>query len=193
MCVTFTVFYLCAQSNVHLRSEEMFYQLALMQFGNYRRLKLDPPPPLRTLLRLAVDAEPGTEKSGLSKNEIVDVSVSCYLENRAELMDDHPQRISSTLLTRRGMLAEYFEIIITPDGEIESLPHLMKEYTPDLNKLPVFLMRLGPQVRHLSSWMKLMVERNGSLGTMAIGERMLPYTHARARTLLFAIAIAFHA
>lgn len=46
-----------------------------MQFGSYRRLKLDPPPPLRTLLKLAVDAEPGTEKSGLSKNDIVDVSV----------------------------------------------------------------------------------------------------------------------
>ncbi|KAI9568092.1 hypothetical protein HD554DRAFT_2205229 [Boletus coccyginus] len=109
-------------------AEEMFYQLALMQFGSYRRLKLDPPPPLRTLLKLAVDAEPGTEKSGLSKNEIVD-------------------RIARTLLTRRGMLAEYFEISITSDGEIESLPHLMKEYTPDLNKLPAFLMRLGPQVQ----------------------------------------------
>lgn len=47
------------------------------------------------------------------------------------------------------MLAEYFEINITSDGEIESLPHLMKEYTPDLNKLPAFLMRLGPQVRGL--------------------------------------------
>lgn len=57
----------------------MFYQLALLQFGSYRRLKLDPPPPLRTLLKLAVDAEPGTEKSGLSKNEIVDASVPSHL------------------------------------------------------------------------------------------------------------------
>jgi len=109
-------------------AEEMFYQLALMQFGSYRRLRLDPPPPLRTLLKLAVDAEPGTEKSGLSKNEVVD-------------------RISKTLLARRSMLAEYFKINITSDGEIETLPHLLKEYTPDLNKLPAFLMRLGPQVQ----------------------------------------------
>lgn len=64
---------------------------------------------------------------------------------------DHPQRIGKTLLARRDMLAEHFEINITSDGEIESLPHLLKEYTPDLNKLPVFLMRLGPQVRHLPS------------------------------------------
>jgi hypothetical protein len=60
--------------NAVVFSEEMFYQLALMQFGSCRRLKLDPPPPLRTLLKLAVDAEPGTERSGLGKNEIVDVS-----------------------------------------------------------------------------------------------------------------------
>lgn len=53
----------------------MFFQLGLMQFGSFRRLKLDPPPPIRTLLKLAVDAEPGTEKSGLSKNEIVDASL----------------------------------------------------------------------------------------------------------------------
>jgi DNA mismatch repair protein MLH1 len=45
------------------------------------------------------------------------------------------------------MLAEYFAMDITPDGEVQSLPHLLKEYTPDLNKLPAFLMRLGPQVR----------------------------------------------
>lgn len=63
-----------------------------------------------------------------------------------ELTLDHPQRIAKTLLSRRSMLAEYFEINITSDGEIESLPHLLKEYTPDLNKLPAFLMRLGPQV-----------------------------------------------
>lgn len=69
--------FLCSflfQFDAHVWSEELFYQLALMQFGSYRRLKLDPPPPLRTLLKLAVDAEPGTEKSGLSKNEIVNVS-----------------------------------------------------------------------------------------------------------------------
>ncbi|KIK94933.1 hypothetical protein PAXRUDRAFT_141840 [Paxillus rubicundulus Ve08.2h10] len=109
-------------------AEEMFYQLALMQFGSCRRIKLDPPPPLRTLLKLAVDAEPGTERSGLGKNEIVD-------------------RIADTLLAQRVMLTEYFAMDITPDGEVQTLPHLLKEYTPDLNKLPAFLMRLGPQVR----------------------------------------------
>lgn len=73
----------------------MFYQLALMQFGSYRRLRLDPPPPLRTLLKLAVDAEPGTEKSGLSKNEVVDVSVPfADLNSRMTILSAYPKRSS---------------------------------------------------------------------------------------------------
>ena len=37
------------------RSEELFYQLALRQFGDMARLRLDPPPLVRTLVALAVD------------------------------------------------------------------------------------------------------------------------------------------
>jgi hypothetical protein len=44
------------------------------------------------------------------------------------------------------MLSEYFAFDITPDEKIESLPVLLKGYTPNLDKLPNFLMRLGPQV-----------------------------------------------
>lgn len=51
----------------------MFYQLGLRQFGNFARLKLDPPAPLRALIALAVDAEQNTELSKLSKPQIVDV------------------------------------------------------------------------------------------------------------------------
>jgi hypothetical protein len=53
--------------------EELFYQLGLRQFGNFARLKLDPPAPLRALITLAVDAEQNTELSKLSKPQIVDV------------------------------------------------------------------------------------------------------------------------
>jgi DNA mismatch repair protein MLH1 len=44
------------------------------------------------------------------------------------------------------MLAEYFSFNITPTGLIESLPLLLRDYTPNLDKLPSLLMRLGPQV-----------------------------------------------
>ncbi|KAJ7910618.1 histidine kinase-like ATPase [Mycena leptocephala] len=108
-------------------AEELFYQLGLRQFGNFSRLKLQPPPPLRTLIEIAVELEETTEESGLTKPQIVD-------------------RIVETLMARRDMLAEYFSFNITPTGLIESLPLLLRDYTPNLDKLPSLLMRLGPQV-----------------------------------------------
>ncbi|KAJ7207096.1 histidine kinase-like ATPase [Mycena pura] len=108
-------------------AEELFYQLALRQFGNFSRLKLEPAPPLRTLVEIAVEQENTTEESGLTKPQIVD-------------------RIVEILMARRDMLAEYFSFDITPSGLIQSLPLVLRGYTPNLNKLPSFLMRLGPQV-----------------------------------------------
>lgn len=45
------------------------------------------------------------------------------------------------------MLQEYFSLGISEDGLDETLPMLLRDYTPNLDKLPLFLMRLGPQVR----------------------------------------------
>ena len=56
--------------------EELFYQLGLRQFGDFNRIKLEPPPPLRTLVTLAVDAEEGTKHSQLSKPELVEVIIT---------------------------------------------------------------------------------------------------------------------
>jgi len=80
---------------------------------------------------LAVDAEDSLEKSKLSKTKIID-------------------RIVQLLQDRRDMLAEYFSLNISEDGRIESIPLLLKDYTPNLDKLPLFLMRLGPQVNWTS-------------------------------------------
>ncbi len=45
------------------------------------------------------------------------------------------------------MLSEYFSLDISESGLVESLPLLLRDYTPNLDNLPNFLMRLGPQVR----------------------------------------------
>lgn len=129
--------------HVLLIREELFYQLGLRQFGDLSRMKLEPPPPLRTLIEIAVNAEKSTEGSELSKGEIVDVRTPpCvyFLQPNCE------QRIVNILMMRREMLAEYFSLDITPLGLVESLPLLLRDYTPNLDHLPSFLMRLGPQV-----------------------------------------------
>ena len=56
------------------------------------------------------------------------------------------QRIVELLVARREMLQEYFNLSISEGGLVETLPMLLRDYTPNLDKLPLFLMRLGPQV-----------------------------------------------
>ena len=48
------------------------------------------------------------------------------------------------------MLREYFSLGITIEGMVDSLPMLIRDFTPNLDKLPLFFMRLGPQVSSLS-------------------------------------------
>ena len=46
-----------------------------MQFGNFNRLKLEPPPPIRTLIKLAVEDEGDkVRESGMDQGQAVDVS-----------------------------------------------------------------------------------------------------------------------
>uniref|UniRef100_A0A8H8CGK4 DNA mismatch repair protein S5 domain-containing protein n=1 Tax=Psilocybe cubensis TaxID=181762 RepID=A0A8H8CGK4_PSICU len=108
-------------------AEELFYQLGLRQFGDMSRIKLDPAPSLHELVQIAVDAEDTIEGTKLTKAEIV-------------------QRIVKVLVDRREMLAEYFSLTITEDARVESIPLLLRDYIPNLDNLPSFLMRLGPQV-----------------------------------------------
>jgi len=48
---------------------------------------------------------------------------------------------------RREMLSEYFCLTITDEGLVQTLPLILRGYTPNLDKLPLLLMRLGPQVK----------------------------------------------
>lgn len=53
--------------------------MGLRQFGNMGRIKLDPPADLRELVTLAVEIEEGTERSRLTKPQIVDVSAFTHI------------------------------------------------------------------------------------------------------------------
>jgi DNA mismatch repair protein MLH1 len=44
------------------------------------------------------------------------------------------------------MLDEYFAVKIDEEGLVREIPLLLRDYKPDLDKLPLLLMRLGPQV-----------------------------------------------
>ena len=111
-------------------SNEYFYQLGLTDFGNFGTIKFESPLDIRSLISIGVRHE-----KALGKPEDADVP-----------WDAVPEMVSTQLIASREMLSQYFNLQVSPEGELVGLPLLIKGYTPSLAKLPRFLMRLGPCV-----------------------------------------------
>ncbi|PKX97452.1 mismatch repair ATPase MLH1 [Aspergillus novofumigatus IBT 16806] len=101
---------------------EFFYQIGLTDFGNFGIIKLDPPPKLTTQPEQTSTAE------------------------ESEIFANAPDLVARTLIDRREMLNEYFSLQISAEGDLLTIPLLLKGYLPSLGKLPRFLLRLGPYV-----------------------------------------------
>ncbi len=107
---------------------ELFYQIGLSDFSNFGTIYFEDDHllPLRELLN-HIFQHPNFKDSDKSIDEVIEVFVN---------MSD--------------MLLEYFSIEITDtdtsDPKLKSIPLLLKNYTPPLNKLPLFLYRLGTKV-----------------------------------------------
>nr|POE51839.1 dna mismatch repair protein mlh1 [Quercus suber] len=110
-------------------SAEYFYQLGLTDFGNFGSFRFDPPLNLRELLDVGVQQARALEPldPSFDWDAVVDA-------------------VSEQILSRRDMLAEYFALDVSTDGELLGLPLMVKGYMPSLAKLPNFLLRLGPHV-----------------------------------------------
>lgn len=115
-----------------LISNEYFYQVGLTDFGNFGSIRFDPPLNLSELLRVAAEQEKITNPASQPDDDF-------EIEEVVDL-------VSAQLIERREMLLEYFSFEISEEGEILSIPLLLKGYTPSITKLPRFLMRLGPYV-----------------------------------------------
>ena len=111
-------------------SAEFFYQIGLSDFSNFGTIKFKKPLSVADLLRIGAEYERSRtpiDDQELDWNEVVQVTLD-------------------QLVQSRGMLNEYFALDISEDGELLSIPLMLKGYTPCLAKLPTFLLRLGPHV-----------------------------------------------
>jgi len=70
-----------------MHREELFYQLGVRQFGDFSRIKLEPPPMIRDLIKLAVDADETTNEIRLSKEEITNVSFGRATQDLSPILD----------------------------------------------------------------------------------------------------------
>lgn len=111
-------------------ANEYFYQLGLADFGNFGAITFETPLDIQGLVAIAVRQEQAQKSPD---NEGVD-------------WDEVPGMVTRQLIDRRDMLREYFQFDVSEEGELLSIPLLLKGYTPCLGKLPSFLLRLGPYV-----------------------------------------------
>ncbi|GAB5586850.1 DNA mismatch repair protein Mlh1 [Umbelopsis nana] len=116
--------------NYSVISEELFYQLVLREFSNFGYINMSSPIPIKDFIMVALDEEEA--QNGWPDN----------MKPKGEIA----QSITNLLVDRAEMLLEYFSIRISPSGELLSLPMLIKNYVPTLDKLPLFLLRLGTEV-----------------------------------------------
>ena len=104
---------------------EFLYQIALTDFGNYGVCEFSYPLDIYRALVAAAEVE--GEATGADMSAV-------------------PDLVLKQLMSRREMLAEYFNLKITEDGKLKAYPLLIQGHSPTLAKLGTFLMRLGPCV-----------------------------------------------
>jgi len=109
---------------------EYFYQVGLTDFANFGAIRFNPPLPLEDLLKIGAEQE--RNNAGDAADEVD--------------WDEVVESVREVLISRAALLLEYFSMEITEQGELCSIPLLMKGYTPSMAKLPQFLLRLGPHV-----------------------------------------------
>ncbi|XP_061817490.1 DNA mismatch repair protein Mlh1 isoform X2 [Nerophis lumbriciformis] len=109
-------------------SQELFYQILIYDFGNFGVLRLSSPAPIYDLAMLALDLEESgwTEEDG-PKEGLAQYIVE-FLKKKAEMLED------------------YFSMEIDQEGNLRGLPLLLDKYTPVMEGLPMFILRLATEV-----------------------------------------------
>jgi len=110
-------------------TEEMFYQIAINEFGNFDAIRLNPSAPISVIAKLALD---NTEESGWTEAD----GDKSDLANFAEKL----------LMDKRNMLSDYFSLNIDENGDVLTIPMLLDGYVPFLGNLPIFILRLATEI-----------------------------------------------
>lgn len=109
-------------NSVHL-NRELFYQLFLIDFGNFSRINFSKRPSIATV-------------------------VQHYIDYRTKRGDNclPVLKVEQTLMQNKEMLSDYFAINISDDKRLESLPLMLSHYLPNMSHLSQFLYELATDV-----------------------------------------------
>ncbi|XP_075109414.1 DNA mismatch repair protein MLH1 [Nicotiana tabacum] len=126
------------QHNTHLYlvnvinlSKELMYQQVLRRFAHFNAIQLSEPASLPELIMLALKEEEGIDPQGNESNELR----GKIAEMNTELLKEKAE-----------MLEEYFSVYIDSNGNLSRLPVILDQYTPDMDRIPEFVLCLGNDV-----------------------------------------------
>ncbi|GMH31332.1 hypothetical protein Nepgr_033175 [Nepenthes gracilis] len=117
-------------ANVVNLSKELMYQQVLRRFAHFNAIQLSEPAPLQELIMLALkeeDLDPECNENDDLKEKIAEMNTQ-LLKEKAE------------------MLEEYFCIHIDQQRNLSRLPVILDQYTPDMDRVPEFVLCLGNDV-----------------------------------------------
>ncbi|XP_004499581.1 DNA mismatch repair protein MLH1 [Cicer arietinum] len=117
-------------ANVVNLSKELMYQQVLSRFGHFNAIQLSDPAPTKDLIILALKEE--------------DLDSEC---NDDGTFKEKIAEMNTELLKQKAvMLEEYFGIHIDDHGNLSRLPVILDQYTPDMDRIPEFVLSLGNDV-----------------------------------------------
>ncbi|KAK7260352.1 hypothetical protein RIF29_26325 [Crotalaria pallida] len=117
-------------ANVVNLSKELMYQQVLSRFQQLNAISISDPLPLKDLIILALKED--------------DLDSEC---NDNDDLKEKIAEMNTELLKQKAlMLEEYFSINIDKHGNIARLPAILDQYTPDMDRIPEFVLCLGNDV-----------------------------------------------
>ncbi|KAK1384325.1 MUTL [Heracleum sosnowskyi] len=129
--------YALLQHNTHLYlanvvnlSKELMYQQVLRRFAHFNAIQLSDPAPLLDLIILALkeeDLNADGDGNDDFKKKIAEMNTN-LLKEKSELLD------------------EYFCIHVDAEGNLGRLPIILDQYTPEMDRVPEFVLCLGNDV-----------------------------------------------
>eukprot|EP00249_Psilotum_nudum_P013294 c24267_g1_i1 orf=344-2536(-) len=112
--------------NIVKLSKELMYQQVIRRFAHFNAMRLTNPAPIYDLIVMALDEEERLgrwHESDGSKDGIAKLN-------------------TSILMKKAEMLREYFSFDMD-EGNICTIPLILDQYTPDMDRLPQFVLSLG--------------------------------------------------
>ncbi|CAG9465542.1 unnamed protein product [Pedinophyceae sp. YPF-701] len=112
-------------------TKDMFYQQVLRRWEHFGRIRLREPANIEEAVHMALEYE---EAAGRwhEEGEATKATISRLARD--------------VLVERREMLEEYLAMDIDADGNLRTLPLLIEQYTPEMSRLPLLLLKLATEV-----------------------------------------------